>query len=127
MRRAGVRAGPGILRALGLTLALASVGRAAEVERALLELVVNETNRGEVLAVLRPGDVLVPAAALERAGLRRLEGNREEIDGESYVSLRSLALAVRYQVDERALALRLQVEPALFDRTVIDLQPGRPP
>jgi outer membrane usher protein len=71
--------------------------------------------------------VLVPAAALERAGLRRLEGNREEIDGESYVSLRSLALAVRYQVDERALALRLQVEPALFDRTVIDLQPGRPP
>lgn len=127
MRRVAACVAALVFGPLGLILALASVGRAAELERALLELVVNEANQGEVLALLRPGDVLVPVAALERAGLRRVEGDREEIDGQSYVSLRSLAPVVRFQVDERALTLRLQVDPTLFDRTVVDLQPGRPP
>jgi len=44
-----------------------------------------------------------------------------------HVSLASLAPRVGFELDERALALRLTAEPALLTSTVVDLGVGRPP
>lgn len=116
-----------------LGLALSALGATAiaqtpaEVVRAILQLSVNDVDRGEVVALLRGGDVLVRAVDLERAGLRGIAGPRETVGSETYVPLASLAPAVRFELDERALTLRLTAVPALLQSTIQDFQAGSPP
>ncbi len=97
-------------------------------QRAQLDLFVNGAQRETVLVVLRGGDVLVAAEDLENAGLRRFEGRRESVGGRVMVSLRSLAPLLRFEVDERALALRITAEAPLLGIARLDLRPAaRPP
>lgn len=102
-------------------------GEAADGERAVLGLVLNEVDKGEILVVLTPDDVLARLVDLEQAGLRGLTGKREAVDGEAYVALRSLAPGVTYEVDLAGLVLRLLADPRLLPGTVRDLGQGRPP
>jgi outer membrane usher protein len=95
-------------------------------QRAPLTLWVNEANRGDVLAVVRDGDVFVEVVALERAGLRNVQGRRETADGREYVSLASLAPGIRYQLNEQALTLKLTAEAAFLGTVVLDLSSARP-
>jgi outer membrane usher protein len=87
---------------------------------------VNQVDKGEIVVLLRASDVLARVADLEASGLRGLAGQREAVEGEVYVSLASLQPGLRYELDERALVLRLTVEPSLLGETVLNLQPGRP-
>lgn len=118
-----------IARRLGPLAALAFLAalplRGAD-QRALLDLIVNQEPQGTVLAVIREGDALLEPAALERAGLARLGGRRESLDGIELVSLASLAPAVAWELDERELALRVTADPALFRQSVVDLRVGPP-
>lgn len=99
---------------------------AQSTERAILQLVVNQVEHREVLVHLRTGDVLIRVRDLEQAGLRGFAGQRQEIQGETYVSLGSLAPGITYQLDEGTLVLRLTVYPSLLGSTVRDLEPPRP-
>lgn len=90
-----------------LTTGLALGAIDEEQQRAMLDLVVNEVARGQIVAIVRAGDVLLPTASLEGAGLVNLPGHRERIDGQDWVSLASLAPGVTFALDERALTLRL--------------------
>jgi len=80
-------------------------------QRAVLDLVVNEAKAGQVLAVIRRADILVPPEALRRAGVREVEGRTEIVGTRSFVSLASLAPGVRYRLDEKALVLQLTARP----------------
>jgi outer membrane usher protein len=82
-----------------------------EQQRALLDLVVNEGARGQVLVLVRTSDVLVQVEALQRVGVGNFSGKRETIEDAAWVSLKSLAPGITYQFDERALALRVTVQP----------------
>ena len=82
--------------------------------------------KGEVLAVLRDEDVLVRGADLEAAGLQNVAGRRESIGGETFVSLGSLAPALRYELDPQALALNVTAEPTLLASTALNLGAARP-
>jgi outer membrane usher protein len=104
-----------------------AIAQPPETERAILQLSVNQVERGEVIVLLKPPDVLLRVADLERAGLRGLAGRRETISGEAYVSLLSLAPAVVFELDERALALRLTAQPSILTTTVQDFLQSRPP
>ncbi|HKW91435.1 MAG TPA: fimbria/pilus outer membrane usher protein [Methylomirabilota bacterium] len=110
-----------------LGLSGVALAQPAETERAILQLSVNEVERGEVVVLLRTPDVLLRAADLERAGLRGLAGRRETVAGEVYVSLASLAPAVTFALDERALTLRLTAQPSLLIANVQDFLQSRPP
>jgi outer membrane usher protein len=80
-----------------------------------------------VFIVLRGHDALVLASDLEGAGIR-VAGAREAIGGKIYVSLQSLASGgVTYELDERALTLRLSAPTADLGHTIIDLRQRRPP
>jgi len=113
---------------LALLLALAvSIPARAGGEPVLLvaPLVVNDEVRGEAV-VLRDGDdVLMREPDLAAAGVQtaRLRGNvvRVGAAGEDYVSLASLAPAVRFALDERAVVLRLSARPELLGNEVFDL------
>ncbi|MDQ6779843.1 MAG: fimbria/pilus outer membrane usher protein [Candidatus Eremiobacteraeota bacterium] len=89
---------------------------------ALLTLHLNGVELFEVAALVRGDDVLVTRADLAKAGIRGVIEPAQVIAGESYVSLRTLAPAVRYTLDERALALRLSVPVEYLGQTVLDLR-----
>jgi hypothetical protein len=95
-------------------------------QRTFLDLVVNEVAKGDVLVVLRGGDVLVPVSTLADAGLEAFKGSREAIDGQEFVSLTSLQPAVIFVFNERDLQLVLKVDPALLPSVVREMRSGRP-
>jgi outer membrane usher protein len=121
-----LRRGPLLLLAL-LALSGPAIAQAPETERAILQWSVNEIERGEVVVLLRGPDVLLRVSDLERGGLHGFAGRRETIAGDEYVSLASLAPAVTFAVDERALTLRLTAAPSMLATTVQDFLQSRPP
>ncbi|MBI1993775.1 MAG: fimbrial biogenesis outer membrane usher protein [Deltaproteobacteria bacterium] len=107
-------------------IAKPSFVRAAQDQRALLQLIVNQAERGDVLVLIRDKDILARVSDLERAGLRGFSGRRETVRGETYVSLSSLAPDISFELDEKSLALRLTARPALLGTNVLDLRQERP-
>jgi outer membrane usher protein len=116
---------------LGVLLSLAALppwpAAAQEGQPAVLSLIVNHVERGDIIVLLKPGDVLVRVEDLEQAGLRGVGGPQETVGGATYVSVASLAPGLTFDLDERALVLRLTAQPALLPSTVLDLQVVRPP
>ncbi len=98
-----------------------------EQQRAVLDLVVNEAKAGQVLAVIRRADVLVPPDALRRAGMREVGGRTVIVGTRDFVSLASLAPGVRYRLDERALVLRLTARPEQLGTHRLDLRSQQRP
>jgi outer membrane usher protein len=129
-RRAARRFGVARLLMLCLLLrALAPYGlpsaQAAEddaVQRAPLQLMVNDADKGVVVVLLRGADILVALDDLAKAGLGNFGGTRETIAGKSYVTLGSLAPGVTYVLDQANLVLRLTIDPKLLTANQIDLQ-----
>jgi outer membrane usher protein len=119
---------PWVAGATGTGLAQLSVAGAAPSDRAPLDLWVNGGHRGTVSVLLRGDDVLAAVEDLEFAGLQGFGGVREIIDGRPYVSLTSLAPAIRFVVDEAALALRVTATAEALGRSRVDLRArARPP
>jgi outer membrane usher protein len=95
-------------------------------QRALLSLSVNQVDHGEVLAIIRSGDILIEAATLAQAGIKDARGQREAIDGREFVSLASLSPGITYEFSERALTLALTAGGAHLGSVVVDLRSSRP-
>ncbi len=74
----------------------------------LLDLSINLVAKGQVLAVLKGEDILVKRNDLKAVGVSTADIGKEEIiEGESYLSLSSLAPAIVYQFDVNLLKLAL--------------------
>jgi len=128
-RIAGLRRIIPILAALAC-LAAGTAGASdppPEQQRALLDLVVNEVNQGQVLALVRAGDILIPVAALERAGVRDLAGRRETLGVQVFVSLASLGPDISYRFDDASLAIRVTVPPRMLGVVRIDIKNAQRP
>jgi outer membrane usher protein len=95
-------------------------------QRALLDLVVNDVPRGEAYVLVRGTEIWIDVAALRDAGVRISGGDRDEADGREVVRLGSLGTLVRAELDERALAVRLRVDPALLGHQDVQLRSVRP-
>jgi outer membrane usher protein len=114
-------------RWLSLALALAAPLTAwpAEPEaRVALSFRLNHTPRGEIFPILREEDVLLGEEELKKASVKveALSGRRETIDGEVYLSLRSLAPEVSYELDEENAQMNLTVPSTLLPLTRMDLR-----
>ncbi len=119
---------PALLVALSFPLAAQPQ---AQDQRAYLDLFVNQASKDSVLVRLRGAptveDAFVAVEDLEKAGLHGLSGLREQHEGREYVSLRSLAPAVTYELDTQNLALRVTAKTALLETTTLDLHSMRRP
>jgi outer membrane usher protein len=122
-RRPGVRLA--VLLILAAVLAAGSA-RAARRERVLMPVSVNGVARGDILAVLEDGDVLLSVEDLAAAGVRGFAGRREPAESGELVSLTSLAPDVAFSLDTETVALKLTILPRYLGTTVLDLKPGRP-
>lgn len=101
--------------------------RSSGQQRAYLTLVVNGTDEGEALVIFRNGDILLPLAALQRAGVHLSATASDMIDGQAYILGRSLSPGISFVFDEQSLSLRLQASPQYFGSKVIALSNNRPP
>jgi outer membrane usher protein len=104
---------------------LPTILRAAD-QRAIFELTVNELKKGEVMVLLRESDVLVRVRDLEAAGLKSFRGRRENIGGNEYLLLSSLAPQIIFKVDERELTLQLTAEPSSLGYNRLEIQANKP-
>ena len=95
-------------------------------QRAIFAVKINEIKKRDTDVVLRGEDVFVRVKDLQAAGMALVNGPRESIRGESYVSLRSLAPSLSFSIDEKELALDLTVSPDLFGEHTIALSGPRP-
>lgn len=109
------------------TLGTSAVAGSERQQPAVLDLVINKVPHGEIVVHIGEGEIWCDVAALERAGLRGFAGDRETRGNRVLVGLRSLAPAVRFELDETALELRLTVAPALFGQTERNILSERPP
>jgi hypothetical protein len=89
---------PSLLRAaiLGLGLLAGTPLSAAEEQRAILPVTVNEVEKGDFLVILRSRDVLVRVGDLEVAGVHGFGGRRAQFGSDEFVSLESLAPGVNF-------------------------------
>jgi outer membrane usher protein len=118
------------LTALAILVSAVQPTRAAAgdpVQRAPLQLMVNEVDKGIVVALLRGGEVLLDVDDLKTAGLGNLGGTPETIEGKAYLSLATLAPRLAVVLDQDNLTLRLTVDPKLLAASAIDLQPSFAP
>jgi len=95
-------------------------------QRAILEMRVNSENKGESDFILRGQDVLARVKDLQSVGMAAVQGRKETIGGESFVSLRSLAPALMFEVNETDLALDLTLAPEAFGEHVLSGRDYRP-
>ncbi|MFP2957708.1 hypothetical protein ACLEPN_07725 [Myxococcus sp. 1LA] len=88
----------------------------------------NGVPRGATFPMLRDGDVLLPAAALEAHGvdLVALGGKQEVIEGKTYISAESLEPQGRCIWDERTVSLNCELSASAFSATRINLGPQAP-
>ncbi|MFN7914922.1 MAG: fimbria/pilus outer membrane usher protein [Vicinamibacterales bacterium] len=117
--------------AVAIAVCWLGAGAAAQVkvpagQRAIVDLVVNETPVGDHLVVLRDGDALVAIRDLEAAGLGEVAGDRQLIDGVTYLSLASTHGGLRFHMDEATLELRIVADLSLFKAQHVRLRTGEP-
>ena len=90
-------------------------------QRALLELIVDQVDKGTVLSIVRDNEIFASVPDLEQAGVKLSTGPRETIDGTVFVPLSTLAPGVTFQFDEENLVLRLTVNPQSLKTNAVDL------
>src|SRR5262245_14308667 len=95
-------------------------------QRAILMVKVNEIGKGETDVVLRGDDVLARVKDLQSVGMAAVKGQQETMAGESFVSLRSLAPALLFVVNDKELALDLTLTPDAFGANVVSGRDYRP-
>jgi outer membrane usher protein len=99
---------------------------AADEQRAILTLIVNQGKHAEATVVLRGDEIWVPEGDLTRAGLVNARGRSEIIGGLRHLLLSSITPALEVSLDERSLALRIDAPTSALGASVINFRPTAP-
>lgn len=92
-----------------------------------LDLIVNEVPKGQVLGRFGGGDVFLSEDDLRGAGLAVTGGERVVLGDRSMLSLRSLAPAVTFALDEEGTSLRITASHTVLGRERLDLHGRKRP
>ena len=92
-------------------------------ETVVLRIFVNTEDKGDYFMLLtKEADVLLRLPDFLEIGFRETANVPETtIEQEKYVSLKSLAPLVTFEVDEYDSALRITTEPTLLEKSIVDL------
>jgi outer membrane usher protein len=96
-----------------------------EAERVVVRVILNSDDKGDFFLLTTPErDVLFTPEQAEAIGFRKIpESARISVGATDYISLNALFPTVKYEIDERDVALRITVDPGLLEKQVI--QTGR--
>lgn len=108
---------------LSLILILAPsilLGQAGEM--AILKVTLNQEEKGEFFVyVTGDGDYLIKTEDLVKMGLSEARGKTFIIEKEEFISLRSIE-GVKFEFDEKKLALLINADPQLFGKRVLSMR-----
>ena len=105
-----------------LTVIMTANLRAQSAQRALLPVTVNEVPRGEVFAIVDGDDIYIVSTFLEDLKLPLADGLTKTVEGDVFVSLKSLAKELKYSLDPADLTLSITADPELLGRNVLELK-----
>ena len=89
-------------------------------EQLIAKVILNQEDKGDFFVNrIENGDFLVKIEDLKTMGFRSLRGATSEIDGETYLSLHSMADIV-YTFNEGNLSLAITANPSLLGKEIID-------
>lgn len=104
-----------------------AVTRAAARETMVVRVRLNTENKGDVFVERAPdGDFLLKAQDLRALGFREPTGLVVQLEGEPYISLRSLR-GVKFEFDEARLELTMTAEPQFLARQSLAMENQRAP
>jgi outer membrane usher protein len=106
---------------LGIIMIVAQA-RGQSDQRALLPVRVNETARGDILALVEGDDVFVPKTFLDPFRLPLEHATSKSVEGEVVISLRSLAPNLTFKIDPVDLVLAITVDPRFLGRETLSVQ-----
>ncbi len=95
-------------------------------QRALLPVKVNEIAQGEVFSLVAGDDVLLPKSFFDGLAIPVAGVTTRQIEGDTYVSLRSLAPKITFNLDPDDLTLSISVDPHLLGHQALELHRGSP-
>ena len=114
-----------LILALLLPAVSAANQPADQVEPIILSITLNMVQKGEFMVnMTKDGDFFIKSDDLKAMGIRELSGKNIEIDGEPYMSLRSMA-EMKFIFNEKKLSLDITVSPRLLPARSIDFMPQR--
>jgi len=91
-------------------------------EMAILKVTLNQEEKGEFLVfITEDGDYLIKTEDLTKMGLSEARGKISTIEREEFLSLRSIE-GVKFEFDEKKLALSIHAEPHLFGKRVLSMR-----
>jgi outer membrane usher protein FimD/PapC len=92
-------------------------------ETIILNIILNHESKGEFFVNLTgDGDFLIKVVDLKAMGFKDPKGKSTEIEGELYISLRSME-GVEFILNEKTLSLDITALPALLPTKIIDFMP----
>ncbi len=90
-------------------------------------VILNTETKGEFFVNRTAGgDFLVKTSDMKSLGLSVVRGRTQEIEGEQYISLKSMG-GVTFSFNENTLSLKITADPSLFPERTLDFMPRRPP
>ena len=108
-----------------LSVSLFPLPPAQAMETIIPVIYLNEEQKGEYFVKMTEDhDFLIKAEDLKAIGLLDPKGKSQDVEGISYLSLKSLA-KVTFFFDEKKLALKIQASPEQLARTVLDFSNKR--
>lgn len=94
-------------------------------EMVVMNIVLNQEQKGEFFVHLTDdGDFLAKVEDLKTCGINDPKGEVSEIEGESYISLRSME-GLTFVFNEKTLSIEITAKPSLLPKTNIDFTPAR--
>lgn len=119
------------LQALALAGTLFSAltlhAQSPELLSVVFAVTVNSEPKGDYFLFLtNDGDFLMKRSDLEEMGIHDAKGDILEVEGEDYLSLKSVP-QLQLQFDEALLELNIVSDPSLLAKTLVDLGPQRRP
>jgi outer membrane usher protein len=106
-------------------LSLAALSKGAET--VILNISLNQESKGDFFVIITEDkDFLVRTSDLASMGFREPEEKVLEIDGEAFMSLRSMK-GIEFTFHESTLSLDITASPRLLPKRTIDFLPGRQP
>jgi outer membrane usher protein FimD/PapC len=92
-------------------------------EQLISSVILNQENKGDFFVNRSEnGDFLMKIEDLKTIGFRTLNGKTSVIEGETYLSLRSMA-GVAYTFNEGNLSLAITADPSLLTKKIVDFLP----
>lgn len=101
---------------------IASQAHGQSEQRALLPVTVNETSRGDVLSFVEGEDVFVPKSFFDQFTLPVENAVLKTIGADVYVSLKSLAPNLSFNIDPADLVLDITIDPRFLGKHTVTLQ-----